>query len=911
MGQSQGKAAYEKTEVHPFLNLSPSALETVRVALFQSSPIRVSYGLDENEFCDILSLLMSELYLKPLSERDCDIMCNLSKCFFTVLDTDQNKMIDGLELLTILCVTSAILKVEEKYHFIFRCYDFNDENALTHDEIAFALQSLALGLNKLVCHDDKGENKTKYIPKFALSERDIGRHVENIFELHNESAVATEAEEVECSRITACSWTRVSFDVIVPYCVREFSNWMEYFGEPIEHFVYNENTSNSSPAKVQISAKENHCEGSEPRHLIVNRDSTASSKLVLALNSVTCANETELKGHIFPPPPQLRLEWVNGYSKRGIGYNQYNEVIHFAASIAVVTTRKSEQRHFVRHKAAIEAMAMHPNGILIASADESEDSEIIVWDTVSMEQQVQFLTKCPPKGVSHLAFNGDGTLLASVGNQSGSNLCIHSWETGTVIFSTSTSIKSFCLTFGKNDLIVTCGDRYLYFWDKGVSKGKSEMVMYRKVVGAFGNKKWYDQIQLCATRYRDKIISGSSNGQLFVWTCRKCQKPVNAHKGSIDAIATTDTLIATGGSDKKVCVWTSALYRKATYDLTLLSYAPLVRSLCFSNDKSTIAVGTKSGIHEISVFNGSENQDGAIVSCHFGSELNGLAVHPLKGEYCTGGQDGFLRLWDTTSNKILAGVFMESPIQCVAYDPSGKFICVGFSSLSSSPNCQYRNKEGAFAILYQNGLDVKHEARDSKESVLVATFSPDGETLALGSKDQSIYIYNSGSEYSLLSITSSNYGPVRSIDFSEEGGWIQANASLDNAYFVSLEDYSVVNEEEFSNLKEASWFTQTCPVGWSTAGVRPQPLSGVNISSICRNKAESLLAVGYSNGKVVLTHFPATSIHPDTKIIPGHSSAVTNICFANEDTSIISIGQTDCCVLHWKGYDDSEDSSSE
>ena len=60
-----------------------------------------------------------------------------------------------------------------------------------------------------------------------------------------------------------------------------------------------------------------------------------------------------------------------------------------------------------------------------------------------------------------------------------------------------------------------------------------------------------------------------------------------------------------------------------------------------------------------------------------------------------------------------------------------------------------QKKDGAFLILNEKDLVILHEGRDSKQWIGDIKFSPDGNTLGLGSNDNMLYLYDIGGGYVL------------------------------------------------------------------------------------------------------------------------------------------------------------------
>lgn len=64
-------------------------------------------------------------------------------------------------------------------------------------------------------------------------------------------------------------------------------------------------------------------------------------------------------------------------------------------------------------------------------------------------------------------------------------------------------------------------------------------------------------------------------------------------------------------------------------------------------------------------------------------------------------------------------------------------------------------------ILNEADLSVAFEARDSKQPLTVARFSPDGDTLAVASEDGCAYLYSAAEEFESIGKCRRHTMPIR------------------------------------------------------------------------------------------------------------------------------------------------------
>ena len=96
-----------------------------------------------------------------------------------------------------------------------------------------------------------------------------------------------------------------------------------------------------------------------------------------------------------------------------------------------------------------------------------------------------------------------------------------------------------------------------------------------------------------------------------------------------------------------------------------------------------------------------------------------------------------IHLWDTLSHAVVWSNDVGEQAQSATFSPDGEIIVVG-------------TVQGKWVVLDINTREVYGVHQDGQEPVYTLKFSPDGNLLALGSRDNAIYIYQVCRNYSLL-----------------------------------------------------------------------------------------------------------------------------------------------------------------
>ena len=180
-------------------------------------------------------------------------------------------------------------------------------------------------------------------------------------------------------------------------------------------------------------------------------------------------------------------------------------------------------------------------------------------------------------------------------------------------------------------------------------------------------------------------------------------------------------------------------------------------------------------------------------------------------------------------------------------------------------------------------------------------FSPDGKLLSAGSEDGNIYNYICNDDHKTfrrLSVCRGHCGSITHIDFSSNSQYIQSNGSDSTLLFWDVQGNQI---KSASSLRDITWATLTCVMGWAVQGI-------VDGGGCCVDDINSCSAVpevgdivtGTADHCVKLYRYP--SLHPGSlhQSYRGHASTVTCVRFSYNRRHVISLGGDDCTVLLWE-----------
>jgi microtubule-associated protein-like 6 len=777
------------------------------------------------------------------------------------------------------------LPLGDKLEFILNAYDFDGSQELSIDEVTLAMKSTLTGLCKMsrdrMPREEELEVKAMHCFEDALGEEEAGGS----------------GGKVYIGRVI--EWAENDPEV---------RSWLEYFDDVPER-------------DWQIYPMQRHeldfeAEGEHPRKTpqqVANLDSdpfafTSPANATMAAQGWTTSiaslhptAHAATRPDLSVPDSGLELEWVHGYRsedcKSNVRYAASGEMVWPASRVCVLyNALEHKQRFFLGHAAEVTAIVMHPNKRLVATGDAGERPTIIVWDTETLKA-VATLSGFHTHSVEQLAFSADGARLVAVGGDASHSLSVYSWAARKRIFAGSCgSRKVLDVCFGEGDSVVSCGVNHIHFW---VKEG-AQTVKRRGVFGQTGKVQALTSLAPCGAN----MLSGTVDGHIYVWLGRNCMRSIRAHAGCVNTLSTSPHGIVSGGKDRKVKLWTLSLEAGATFDMSAFGSNPSVRSATLSHDGTRLLVATKgSEVFEISAADGSDLQGGPITAGHYAGKVRAVAVHPMKPEFATVGDDGTLRIWDIYTRNLVKSTVFDVGLRCISYHPNGDLILVGLGGpLGGQPSHKKHpvktKKDGAFVVLNEPDLTVTYEARDSKLPLTACKFSPDGEYMAVASEDASVYLYSCSEDYESIGKCRRHTGPVRRFDFSEDSKYLQTSGDDRELFFFNAGTAQAMGN--LGAMKDVNFPPQSVPFGWGTAGAFSPMDDGSDVLCSGRSFSGNVLATGDNFGNLKLFRYPCWSLGAASHEFRAHGGRLGDVAFTNEDSHLITCGEDDRSLMQWR-----------
>ena len=407
---------------------------------------------------------------------------------------------------------------------------------------------------------------------------------------------------------------------------------------------------------------------------------------------------------VFEQPPSnfLELDFVHGYGGHNNNCNLFvlatGELLYNAASLCIVFDPQTRvQQFFCDHHDDIMALALHPDGVHVASGDVGPAPALCLWDVEAMVCVARLDGGGLPGvggfegGVVALAFSPqkDAPLLAAVGADKDHTLYLIDWkERCTIAAGKCGSGRVLACTFsayGEKDL-VTCGVMHIKFWKRSGDK----MVGRDGVFGKHEKKVTMQCVDVNPANFvqhagqKGVTLTGGMDGKIFMfgtvmsnneWRPEVLNKAVVAHHGPVFALCHDNytLLVASCGADGYIKTWKLKTYlnpkdkSKTEIDLSLheqihiadlvtdlpvhvssdrweerkgLSPATFGKSILFSKSQAgpVIVVGTNTG--EILQF--SIDTESKVVKDKTRINKETMAAMPVPASLLIAGQGGDL-----------------------------------------------------------------------------------------------------------------------------------------------------------------------------------------------------------------------------------------------------------------------------
>ncbi|MFQ3534338.1 MAG: WD40 repeat domain-containing protein [Aggregatilineales bacterium] len=351
------------------------------------------------------------------------------------------------------------------------------------------------------------------------------------------------------------------------------------------------------------------------------------------------------------------------------------------------------------------------------------------------------------------------------------------------------------------------------------------------------------------------------------------------------------------------------------------------QAVAFSRDAALIA-GATSDQNAIRLWEASSGRPAGILQGHRG-QIASLGFSADGKQIASGAADQSVRIWDVEKGTELRKLEdIKARVTVIAYSPDGALLAVGgsngdlllyqtgnyslvqtlgsgrtsISSLAFSPDGKTLAMGAAAKIFLWDVASGRNlTSFDAHAGTVISlTYSADGAQIISGGTDNAIRVFDANTNRELAQTRAEHARDLLHTTFSEDGRFVAYATSGDPfVRLVTLADGStqlIDNASTASALafnRDASLLAAASAgniILYNTAslrvegGLRSDRQAGT-ISALAFNKDASRIAVGYSQGSIILYEVASGRTTSELK---GHTQAVRSLAFSADDKVLYS-----------------------
>jgi WD40 repeat protein/transcriptional regulator with XRE-family HTH domain len=413
------------------------------------------------------------------------------------------------------------------------------------------------------------------------------------------------------------------------------------------------------------------------------------------------------------------------------------------------------------------SMALSANGKMLAYG--KSDGSIQLWD-VAYWRPFGSPLQGPTNGVNSLAFSPDGRTLVSGGWDN----AVRRWDVTTqtaidVLYIGTAAIFSVAYSPDGRTIAASSTDGVVRLWSQATHWSRTTVLA------------GHTNVVNCVVFSPDSSIlaSGSDDGSVRLWDVaheRSLGAPLLGHSGAVMSVVFSPngaTLFA-GTADGTIALWDVA--RPQLNNLPLNGPSSEVHSVAFSPDGTLLAAGSWDLINGIWLWN-VHTRRRISSPLYAPSYVQSVAFNADGKILATVDEDGTLQLWNVQHPQPYVSSFTGSLLVAwsVAFSPDGKTLAVGGCETTDLQNLCTNGGIDLWDV--RRGKRLGAPLTGAMDFVDSVAFSPDGRTLASGSRDGTIQFWDVADHRPLGEPLRGHTSMVTSVAFSPNGTLLASGSS--------------------------------------------------------------------------------------------------------------------------------------
>ncbi|XP_004675512.1 PREDICTED: cilia- and flagella-associated protein 44 [Condylura cristata] len=480
------------------------------------------------------------------------------------------------------------------------------------------------------------------------------------------------------------------------------------------------------------------------------------------------------------PRELLILEHSFGYDckkRANLQLLDSNTLLYIAGNQLILLDYKTKEQIYLRSSSGrgIGVIGVHPQKTYFTVGEKGSFPDIIIYEYPSL-RPYRILRDGAELAYAYMDFNASGTLLASVSGNPDHTLTIWNWkEEQTILRTKAFSQEVFKVSFNPEDdeQLTTSGLGHIKFWEMIFTFTGLKL---QGSLGRFGKTATTD-IEGYMELPDGKVLSGSEWGNMLVWEaglikvelCRVARK--SCHHGPINQIMLDEGEVITVGSDGWIRIWDFETIDTAdTIDDTGLHEIEPINELqvdknvqLFSMIKMNeagnnfwLAQDANGAMWKLDLSFSNITQDPECLFSFHSGAIEALAVSPLTYLMATTALDCSVRIYDFASKTPLTQMKFKQGGTALAWVPpmvsfSGGQIIVGFED-GVVRILELYDPKGLTLFagrkkISDAEISLKKVFKPHTAHVTSLAYERDGEILATGSKDQTVFFFEVEKDY--------------------------------------------------------------------------------------------------------------------------------------------------------------------